>query len=53
MKKIEIYPGRFIYRCEACGFEYPVQAVTLDKLGPPPAHACKQSNEVRFEAESE
>ena len=49
----EMVPGKFLYQCESCGFEYPTKPVERDKLGTPPPHICprqnKESEEILFE----
>jgi len=43
LKKINMGDGKFLYRCELCGFESHYSPVSERELGPPPLHHCKQS----------
>jgi hypothetical protein len=40
LQLIEIMPGRFLYRCDACPFEYPEDPVAEYELSIPPRHNC-------------
>jgi hypothetical protein len=44
LKLIDMYEGRFLYRCEDCGFEHPLTPVKREKLGAPPSHNCPKQN---------
>lgn len=50
LNKIKLSDGKFIYRCDSRGVEYPLHPVKERELGPPPSHQCKESDEIRFEA---
>jgi hypothetical protein len=34
--EIEIVPGKFLYRCDGCGYEHPTKPVDKHHLGRPP-----------------
>ena len=38
--EIEIVPGKFLYRCDGCGYEHPIKPVDKHHLGRPPDHNC-------------
>lgn len=40
LQLIEILPGGFLYRCDACPFENPKDPVAEHELGIPPRHNC-------------
>jgi hypothetical protein len=46
LRKIDMGDGKFLYRCDACGFESHKLPVPAHKLGAPPAHHCKQSEKA-------
>jgi hypothetical protein len=47
--KVEIYQGKFLYRCPGCGKEFPRNPVREHELGVPPTHDCpKSQNEIQF-----
>jgi len=42
----EIVDGRFVWRCDHCGWEYPEIAVPKRQLPSCPDHDCKRPNPV-------
>jgi len=46
LQVIEIMPGKFLYRCDACSFEYPKDPVPKQELGIPPRHNCPNGNRL-------
>jgi hypothetical protein len=46
LQLIEIMPGRFLYRCDACPFEYPKDPVAEHEVGIPPQHNCPSEGRV-------
>jgi hypothetical protein len=47
LQLVEPSPGRFRYKCDNCGFEFPKdQPVTQSELGPPPEHHCPNEGRV-------
>jgi hypothetical protein len=46
LQLIEIVPGKFLYRCDACSFEYPKDPVAKDEIGIPPRHNCPNGNRL-------
>jgi hypothetical protein len=49
LQVIEIMPGKFLYRCDACSFEYPKDPVPKQELGIPPRHNCPNGNRLDVE----
>lgn len=49
-REIEIYPSKFMYRCDDCGFEFPMTPVVREKLGTPPAHDCPTAHRTTLHA---
>jgi hypothetical protein len=43
LKKIDMGDGKYLYRCESCGFESPYSPVKEHELGPSPPHRCNVS----------
>lgn len=46
LQLVEMTPGKFLYRCDACPFESPYHAVSKHELGPPPKHNCPNENKI-------
>jgi hypothetical protein len=45
MRIVEVESKRYLYRCDACGAEYPEAPVPLDKMGLAPAHDCPKASQ--------
>ncbi len=46
LRSVEMMPGKFLYRCDDCGFEHPKSPVKKHELGPPPAHNCPRAGHI-------
>jgi len=49
LKEVELRPGWFLYRCQACGFQDPQMGVKKQFLKAPPEHSCPESKQLSFE----
>lgn len=49
LKEVELRPGWFVYRCDACRFQEPQMGVKKRFLKAPPEHTCPQSQQLSFE----
>jgi hypothetical protein len=48
LQMIEILPGKFLYSCDGCSFEYPKDPVVQRELGIPPRHNCPNEDQVNI-----
>ena len=44
LRKIELMPGKFLWRCDSCGYESHKVEVPENQLGPAPFHSCAKEN---------
>lgn len=49
LQLIELARNKFLYRCDACPFEYPKDPVPQDELGIPPRHNCPNEGRVNID----
>jgi hypothetical protein len=42
----EVIPGKFVWQCDLCGWEYPKISVPKHQLPPCPDHECRGPNPV-------
>jgi hypothetical protein len=46
VKEKEIIDGKFVWQCDACGWEFPRTAVPKHLLPPRPDHECRRPTPV-------
>jgi hypothetical protein len=49
LQLIELARDKFLYRCDACTFEYPKDPVPQDRLDIPPRHNCPNESRVNID----
>jgi hypothetical protein len=49
LQPIELAWSKFLYRCDACPFEFPKDSVSQDKLGIAPRHDCPNQSRVNID----
>jgi rubredoxin len=42
---VDLVEGRFLWRCDDCGWEYPLTPVRKHELPPMPRHNCPKAKE--------